>query len=60
MVTDIIKVVQRLIVAGAEKVITRAFNAKLEENSVYLPGIISRKKQIIPPLTTALSGLNNA
>ena len=61
MVTDIIKGGSELIVAGAEKeVITRAFNAKLEENSVYLPGIISRKKQIIPPLTTALSGLNNA
>lgn len=61
MVTDIIKGGSELIVAGEEKeVVVRAFNAKLDGNSVYLPGVISRKKQIIPPLTTAISGLSNA
>ena len=61
MVTDIIQGGSELIVAGEEKeLVTRAFGAKLEGNTIYLPGVISRKKQIIPPLTSAMSGLNNA
>lgn len=59
MVTDIIEGGSELIVAGDEKeVISRAFNIKLDGSSVYLPGIISRKKQVIPPLTAAISNLN--
>ncbi|MDP4090139.1 MAG: putative manganese-dependent inorganic diphosphatase [Bacillota bacterium] len=59
MVTDIIKGGSELIAAGEEKeVLSRAFNIKLEGSSVYLPGIISRKKQVIPPLTSTISNLN--
>lgn len=61
MVTDILKGGSELIVAGEEKeVVARAFNTKLEDNHVYLPGIISRKKQIVPPLSSAISNLSKA
>lgn len=61
MVTDILKGGSELIVSGDEKeVVARAFNTKIDDNHVYLPGIISRKKQIIPPLTSALSNLSKA
>ena len=28
----------------------RAFNTTLENDEAYLPGVVSRKKQILPPL----------
>ncbi|WP_163193190.1 putative manganese-dependent inorganic diphosphatase [Clostridium thermarum] len=61
MVTDILKGGSELMVAGEEKeVVARAFNTKLDGNHVYLPGIISRKKQIIPPLTSTISSMSKA
>ncbi len=30
--------------------IERAFGAKIEDNKMHLPGVVSRKKQIVPPL----------
>ena len=34
-----------------EYVKTETLAVKLEENSAFLPGVVSRKKQIIPVLT---------
>ena len=31
----------------------KAFDKKLVDNLVALPGVVSRKKQIVPPLTAA-------
>ena len=43
------------IVAGdGNEVIEKAFNEKIDNNLIALKGIVSRKKQIIPPLTKAI------
>jgi manganese-dependent inorganic pyrophosphatase len=58
MLTDILKGGSELLVAGKEKeLIARAFNVKLNGPSLYLADIMSRKKQIIPPLTAAITSL---
>jgi manganese-dependent inorganic pyrophosphatase len=58
MLTDILKGGSELLMAGKDKeLIARAFNVKLNGPSVYLPDILSRKKQIIPPLTAAITSL---
>lgn len=54
MLTDIMKEGSELLFVGEDKeLITKAFNIKAGENSVYLPGVISRKKQVVPPLSIA-------
>jgi len=35
-------------------VIEKAFGKKLEGKSVWLDGVMSRKKQVVPPLEKAL------
>jgi manganese-dependent inorganic pyrophosphatase len=56
MLTDIIKGGSELIVAGKDKeIVARAFNIKLSGNSIYLPGILSRKKQVIPPISASIT-----
>ena len=43
------------IVAGdGNAIIEKAFNEKIDNNLIALKGIVSRKKQIIPPLTKAI------
>ena len=34
-----------------------AFNSKLDNNTVLLKGVVSRKKQIVPVLTDTLKSL---
>lgn len=58
MLTDILKGGSELLVVGKDKEIAaRAFNVKLNGASFYLPGILSRKKQVIPPITSAITSL---
>lgn len=35
---------------GAEDVIRRAFGVEVKDSMAVLPGVVSRKKQIVPPL----------
>ena len=35
---------------GSEELVSASFHVRVENNSAYLPGIVSRKKQLIPPL----------
>jgi manganese-dependent inorganic pyrophosphatase len=59
MITDILKGGSQFLVCGSEKdLVSRAFNVKLHDSSVYLPGIISRKKQVIPPITSAITNMS--
>lgn len=54
MVTDIIIGGTELIVAGTDrKLIDLAFGLHPDEFSKFMPGVFSRKKQIIPPLMNA-------
>ena len=56
MLTDILNGGSVLIAAGEHKeIISKAFNVTLTNNSVYIPGIVSRKKQVIPPITAAIN-----
>ncbi len=55
MATDIIKMGSLLLFWEKENYIEKAFNKKPKDNTIYLKGVISRKKQIIPPLTKLFS-----
>ncbi|OPJ63254.1 putative manganese-dependent inorganic diphosphatase [Clostridium oryzae] len=58
MITDILKGGSELIIAGEEKeILSKAFNVEFENNSVYLPGVVSRKKQVIPPISSAIANM---
>ena len=50
-ITDIINSNSQAIVLGKNTdIFERGFNKKLEENTAFLPGVVSRKKQILPVL----------
>ena len=51
MITDMLHEGSHLLFLGESDVIAQAFNSQPEENEVFLPGILSRKKQIIPSLS---------
>lgn len=58
MLTDIINDGSELLAAGPDKeIVGKTFNVKFVDNSVYLPGILSRKKQVIPQLTETISSM---
>lgn len=58
MVTDIIKEGTYLLFSGEPKaLIAKAFNQDAKDGVMYLPGVMSRKKQIIPPLSEAVKSL---
>lgn len=45
-----------LVVGDGNDIVEKAFGEKVENNEVVLKGVVSRKKQIIPPLTKAIQG----
>ena len=51
MLTDILKEGSYLLYLGDEDIIHQAFGAELKDNACFLPGVVSRKKQVIPMLT---------
>ncbi|MFT8394264.1 MAG: manganese-dependent inorganic pyrophosphatase [Liquorilactobacillus ghanensis] len=54
MVTNILDSNTRLLAIGEpQEAVEKAFNAKLIDNKVDLPGVVSRKKQVVPPLQKA-------
>lgn len=58
MLTDIFKQASEMIVVGPNKEsAAKAFDATLEGNSFYAPGVLSRKKQVIPPITNILTNM---
>lgn len=55
LMTDIIEEGSELLFAGDNKdIIAKAFKVDVSKDSVYLPGIVSRKKQVVPPLSSAV------
>lgn len=50
MVTEILNQGTDLLFVGNKEIIENAFNKKVETNSVYLDGVLSRKKQVVPPI----------
>lgn len=55
MVTDILQEGTELLVTGKARIVEKAFGKKLVAGSVFLPGVISRKKQVAPPLARILA-----
>ena len=51
MLTDVLTEGTQLIYLGDEETIQLAFNTVPKDNTLYLPGVISRKKQVIPMLS---------
>lgn len=56
MLTDIMEESTELLYCGAnaKETATEAFHLQGEEDKIYLPGVVSRKKQLIPALMWAL------
>ncbi len=56
MLTNIIGETTKLLFvgAGAKDYVEQAFHCEAGENSVYLPGVVSRKKQLMTPLLSAM------
>jgi manganese-dependent inorganic pyrophosphatase len=56
MLTDIIKEgTELLVVSDDASVVEKAFGKAVEGRSVWLDGVMSRKKQVVPPLEKAFS-----
>ena len=56
-ITNILSNDSVALVSGDENdIIEKAFGEKVDSNLVTLKGVVSRKKQIIPPLTKAIQG----
>ena len=51
MVTDVLREGTRILCVGGEDIFSQAFNVELKEREVFLPRVMSRKKQVIPMLT---------
>ena len=51
MLTDVLLEGTQLIYVGDDDTIRQAFSAAPKDNTVFLPGIMSRKKQVIPMLS---------
>ena len=51
MLTDVLREGTELIYVGDDEIIHQAFGVSPKENSLFLPGIMSRKKQVIPMLS---------
>lgn len=54
MITDIPRGGTELLAVGQTRVVERAFDHPLQENALYLPGVMSRKKQVIPRISHTL------
>lgn len=51
VITDILESNSQAIVLGnSTEIFEKGFNKKLEDNTAFLPGVVSRKKQILPVL----------
>ncbi len=51
MITDMLQEGTHLLFLGQPDVVTQAFNVRPDGNRAFLPGILSRKKQVIPSLS---------
>ena len=51
MLTDVLLEGTHLLYLGDEDIITQAFGVQLKDHTCFLPGVVSRKKQVIPMLS---------
>ena len=59
MLTDIFNEASEMVIVGQNKeLIARVFERELLNNSFYVPGVLSRKKQVVPLITNAITNAN--
>jgi manganese-dependent inorganic pyrophosphatase len=59
LLTDVIEQASEVLFVGEKKdIISNAFGVDINENHAYLPGIISRKKQVVPMLCNVIEKIN--
>ena len=51
MLTDVLREGTVLLAVGDVDTVEEAFNVKIKDNNVFLPGVLSRKKQVVPALS---------
>ena len=51
MLTDVLREGTELVGVGDLATVEHAFNVRVKDNAVFLPGVISRKKQVVPALS---------
>ena len=51
MLTDVLKEGSILLYLGDDELAEHAFNVKIKENQLFLPRVMSRKKQVVPMLS---------
>ena len=59
MLTNIIEESTELLFVGknAKEIVSNAFSAECSDESVVLKGVVSRKKQIIAPIVSAIEAM---
>ncbi|MDD6794993.1 MAG: putative manganese-dependent inorganic diphosphatase [Clostridiaceae bacterium] len=58
LLTDILNEGSQILVAGNRPdVVEKTFNVTLEDSTAFLPGVLSRKKQVVPPLTSTIANM---
>ena len=55
MVTDIVREGSEILAVGNTRGIERALGIRLTQGSVWMPGVLSRKKQVAAPIVDAAS-----
>lgn len=54
MITDIIENNSQIIALGKQEITEKAFNIKLDNNTAFLEGVVSRKKQVVPNIDKSI------
>ncbi len=58
LLTDILTEGSQILVAGERHdYVEKTFNVELKDSMAFLPGVLSRKKQVIPPLTAVINSI---
>ena len=56
LLTDILNEGSQLLFVGDNvEIVEETFNVKIEDSTAFLPGVLSRKKQVVPPLTNVIT-----
>lgn len=58
LLTDLLTEGSQVLVAGERHdYVEKTFNVQLKDSMAFLPGVLSRKKQVIPPLTNVVNSM---
>lgn len=57
VITDIVKAGSMLLVTGNSNIVEKGFHTQLENNTAWVDGVVSRKKQVVPFLMAASQGV---